>query len=324
MRENREIVPVFFTTDEKYAPYLSVALTSLIANTDPTSDTSYRVIVVHKDLSQQAQEIFRAMSTDKVAVELYPMRDYMIQSINSDHNKLRADYETLTIYFRLFLSEMFPDIDKAIYLDADTVTNVDIAQLYRIDLGDNFVAAVNDNFVAAGEETSYYTLNALGIPSSEYVNSGVLLMNLKAMREAGFVDHFVKLLNAYHVESIAADQDYLNVMCRGRILMLGYEWNTMMADGTSGPEHPKIIHYNLFGKPWNYRDATNADYFWRYAEGSAYYSQLVEGVENFTETDANSDARKKAKLIAGALRVPKNEVTFRKLEEEGVRVRLAG
>ena len=239
MRENREIVPVFFTTDEKYAPYLSVALTSLIANTDPTSDTSYRVIVVHKDLSQQAQEIFRAMSTDKVAVELYPMRDYMIQSINSDHNKLRADYETLTIYFRLFLSEMFPGLDKAIYLDADTVTNVDIAQLYRIDLGDNFVAAVNDNFVAAGEETSYYTLNALGIPSSEYVNSGVLLMNLKAMREAGFVDHFVKLLNAYHVESIAADQDYLNVMCRGRILMLGYEWNTMRPMGRPGPSIPR-------------------------------------------------------------------------------------
>ena len=322
MRENREIVPVFFTTDEKYAPYLSVALTSLIAKTDPTSDTSYRVIVVHKDLSQQAQEIFQAMSTDKVAVELYPMRDYMIQSINSDHNKLRADYETLTIYFRLFLSEMFPDIDKAIYLDVDTVTNVDIVQLYRIDLGDNFFAAVNDNFVAAGEETSYYTLNALGIPSSEYVNSGVLLMNLKAMREGHFTERFVQLLNKYHFESIAPDQDYLNVMCNGRIHYLDRRWNNMTGDGTEGPDHPKIIHYNLFGKPWHYRDAPLADYFWRYAEGSAYYPKLIAILKEFSQRDPSFDDKRKATMMTGAVSIPKNEVTFRKVAESGEDLRI--
>lgn len=317
-----EIIPVFFTTDEYYAPYLSVALTSLIANTDPTADKSYRIIIVYHDLSKGAQDIFRSMATNHVAIELYPIESYMLESINSDRNKLRQDYVTMTIYFRLFISQMFPDLDKAIYLDADTITNVDIAELYHIDLGDNLIGAVNDNFVAATPETSDYVLDALGIPASDYINSGVLLMNLKAMREKHFVDRFTSLLNTYHVESIAADQDYLNVMCKGKILMLGYEWNTMMADGTEGPAHPKIIHYNLFRKPWHYRDAINADYFWRYAEGSSYYPQLVSTVENFTETDVNSDARKKARLVADAIRVPHNEVTFRKLQEKGVQITL--
>ena len=315
-------VPIFYATDEKYAPFLSVSLTSLIANTDPTADTTYRILIVHRGLSEESQQLFRQMATDRIAIELYPMESYLIEAINSDRNKLNADYVTMTIYFRLFLSEMFPEIDKAIYLDADTIINADIAQLYRIDLGHDLIAAVADNFVAANPETVYYSEEGLGIPCDQYVNSGMLLMNLKAMREAGFVDHFVKLLNAYHVESIAADQDYLNVMCRGRILMLGYEWNTMMADGTSGPEHPKIIHYNLFGKPWHYRDAPLADYFWRYAEGSAYYPKLIAILKEFSQRDPSFDDKRKATMMTGAVSIPKNEVTFRKVTESGVDLRI--
>ena len=157
-------VPIFYATDEKYAPFLSVSLTSLIANTDPTADTTYRILIVHRGLSEESQQLFRQMATDRIAIELYPMESYLIEAINSDRNKLNADYVTMTIYFRLFLSEMFPGLDKAIYLDADTVINADIAQLYRTDLGHDLIAAVADNFVAANPETVYYAEKAWASP----------------------------------------------------------------------------------------------------------------------------------------------------------------
>ena len=315
-------VPIFYAIDEKYAPFLSVSLTSLIANTDPTADTTYRILIVHRGLSEESQQLFRQMATDRIAIELYPMESYLIEAINSDRNKLNADYVTMTIYFRLFLSEMFPDIDKAIYLDADTVINADIAQLYRTDLGHDLIAAVADNFVAANPETVYYAEEGLGIPCDQYVNSGMLLMNLKAMREGHFTERFVQLLNKYHFESIAPDQDYLNVMCNGRIHYLDRRWNNMTGDGTEGPDHPKIIHYNLFGKPWHYRDAPLADYFWRYAEGSAYYPKLIAILKEFSQRDPSFDDKRKATMMTGAVSIPKNEVTFRKVAESGVDLRI--
>ena len=315
-------VPIFYATDEKYAPFLSVSLTSLIANTDPTADTTYRILIVHRGLSEESQQIFRQMSTDRIAIELYPMGSYLIEAINSDRNKLNADYVTMTIYFRLFLSEMFPEIDKAIYLDADTIINADIAQLYRIDLGHDLIAAVADNFVAANPETVYYSEEGLGIPCDQYVNSGMLLMNLKAMREGHFTERFVQLLNKYHFESIAPDQDYLNVMCNGRIHYLDRRWNNMTGDGTEGPDHPKIIHYNLFGKPWHYRDAPLADYFWRYAEGSAYYPKLIAILKEFSQRNPSFDDKRKATMMTGAVSIPKNEVTFKKVAESGVDLRI--
>ena len=315
-------VPIFYATDEKYAPFLSVSLPSLIANTDPTADTTYRILIVHRGLSEESQQLFRQMATDRIAIELYPMESYLIEAINSDRNKLNADYVTMTIYFRLFLSEMFPGLDKAIYLDADTVINADIAQLYRTDLGHDLIAAVADNFVAANPETVYYSEEGLGIPCDQYVNSGMLLMNLKAMREGHFTERFVQLLNKYHFESIAPDQDYLNVMCNGRIHYLDRRWNNMTGDGTEGPDHPKIIHYNLFGKPWHYRDAPLADYFWRYAEGSAYYPKLIAILKEFSQRDPSFDDKRKATMMTGAVSIPKNEVTFRKVAESGVDLRI--
>ena len=36
-------------------------------------------------------------------------------------NRLRSDYFTMTIYFRIFIPDMYPEYDKAIYIDSDIV-----------------------------------------------------------------------------------------------------------------------------------------------------------------------------------------------------------
>ena len=319
----KPVVPRFFTSDEKYAPYLSVALESLIENAGAIdSSRKYCAIIVHQDLSQDAQERLASMATSNVSVELFPMDNLLVNAISSDTNKLRADYVTMTIYFRLFIATMFPHIDKALYLDSDTVIDADVAELFDIDLQGNLIAAVHDNFISANKETTDYVVDALGMPVGDYINSGVLVMDLKQLRDVDFAGRFTALLNEHHVESIAADQDYLNVMCHGQIKMLDREWNTMMADGSDGPENPKIIHYNLFGKPWHYKDATNADRFWAYAPQTPYYHHLRHILADFTQTEANSDALKKSKLIQHALAIPGRPVTFKKLIDKGVRVRV--
>jgi lipopolysaccharide biosynthesis glycosyltransferase len=316
----QHVIPVFFATDDGYAPYLSVSLESLIENA--SAGNLYDVTVLYHDVTEETRQRLQSMATDTVHIRFFPIDQEHLKTVQTDKNKLRFDYVTMTIYYRLFIAEMFPQLDKALYIDADTVITTDIAELYALDLNDNLVAAVHDNFISGHPETSDYVTDALGFPVHDYVNSGVLVMNLRELREQHFASFFSGLLTTYHVQSIAADQDYLNVICHDRILKLGPEWNTMMAEGEALTHDPKIIHYNLFGKPWNYRDAPNADYFWDYAERSPYYSKLVDGLNSFTQDQKLSDAMKREGLIRQAAQIPQNPVTFSKLARNGVRVTL--
>ena len=66
------------------------------------------------------------------------------------------EYYSKTTYVRLFIAEMFPEIDKAIYIDSDTVVLGDIAQLYAYDLGDAYVGACKEQVMI--QEDVYLSL----------------------------------------------------------------------------------------------------------------------------------------------------------------------
>ena len=76
----------------------------------------------------------------------------------------------------------------------------------------NYIGACHDMSISDYEDIVTYTEEAVGVKRSEYINSGVLLMNMKKMRIDKFEEHFLDLLNTYHFDSIAPDQDYINAM----------------------------------------------------------------------------------------------------------------
>ena len=86
---------------------------------------------------------------------------------------------------------MFPEYDKAIYIDSDTCIPGDISELYNIDLKDNLFGGCTDISCQDNEILcEYFRLNA-GVSIKEYINSGVLLMNMKKLREVDFENHFL-------------------------------------------------------------------------------------------------------------------------------------
>ncbi len=211
---NREI-PIFFTIDDSYAPFLAVALNSAIKNSDP--QRNYKAIVLYQDLGADNISRLQSLQTENFKIELMPIRANMEALDDRMSNRLRCDYFTLTIYFRLFIPSMFPQYDKGIYIDSDVVLTDDIAKLFDIDIGENYIGACNDLSIADIPPLVAYTEKAVGVNAKEYINSGVLLMNLKKMRDDDLEGHFLALLNKYHFDSIAPDQDYLNAMCNGKI-----------------------------------------------------------------------------------------------------------
>lgn len=264
----QERIPIFFSVDDNYIPYLAVALSSAIQNA--SKERQYKAIVLHQGVKEENIRRVTALATEYFSVEFVPMEKNLSCITDRIGNRLRADYFTLTIYFRLFIPVMFPGYNKGLYLDSDIVVEDDLAKLYDIDLGENFIAAARDMSVVDVKVLGDYMEEAVGVPREEYINSGILLMNLKKMRQTGLEEHFLHLFNTYHFDCIAPDQDYLNAMCNGNIRYLESTWDAMPTEGKEPMEQPSIIHYNLFSKPWCYDGIQYEDVFWKYAQHSGY------------------------------------------------------
>lgn len=254
------MIPIFITIDEPFARYASTCIMSLIDNS--SKDKDYLIHVIHKDLSDESINKLKSLETDNVKLKFIKM-DELKDIVDANENKLRSDFFTITIFFRIFIAKMFPEFDKGVYIDTDVILNDDISNLYNINLDGNLIGAIKDSSVSGNPVLAQYMEKAVGVDRYSYINSGVLLLNMKKLREIKFADHFLYLLNKYHFDTIAPDQDYFNAMCKDHIKFIDDAWDAMPVEGKKEMENPSLIHYNLFFKPWHYKETQYKDYFWK-------------------------------------------------------------
>lgn len=156
----KSIIPIFFTIDDAYAPFNAVAIKSLIENA--SDNYNYKLIIIHENLSKENIDKIKSLENEKAKIEFYPMKEKLELITNRDENKLRCDYFTLTIYFRIFIADMFKEYDKGIYIDSDIVVPGDISELYNIDLKDNLIGASTDYSIQDVPELINWMENGIG------------------------------------------------------------------------------------------------------------------------------------------------------------------
>ena len=69
----KEIIPVFFSADDNYAPYLAVAIASLISNA--STDYDYRIVVLHDGMSRSNQRKIAALALSGFSIEFVVMEN---------------------------------------------------------------------------------------------------------------------------------------------------------------------------------------------------------------------------------------------------------
>ena len=281
-------IPVFFATDDRYAPALGVALHSMLLHTDAALD----IFVLINELTEENRALLTATVAGRSRLTFVDMRERIAPI--ADRLVLR-DYYSATTYFRLFISELFPEFDKAIYLDCDIALHGDVAELYATPLGDCLVAAVPEDVMARIDVFGRYVEEVLAVPREEYFNAGVLVMNLAAFRRERILDRFVDML-AIKRYRVTQDEDYLNVLCYGRTVLLPYGWNmSPLADEGC---RPLLAHYKLDRKPWHYEGVHFGEDFWHYADETPYAEALHAGLAAYSEADRAHDREGYASLVA--------------------------
>ena len=315
-------IPIFFTIDDGYAPWLAVALRSLLLHADPARH--YTIVVLHEPLTPEHRAKLEAIAAGFPNAELrFVAMDGKIEGIHDRMgNRLRADYFTLTIFFRLFIPEMFPEWDKGIYLDADIVVPGDISQLFDTDLGGNLIGACRDSSITGIPGLVKFTDEGAGVGIENYINSGVLLMNMKALREVHLERRFLQLLHTYHFDCVAPDQDYLNVLCHGKIFYLGPEWDAMPEEGKPEMPCPKLIHYNLFMKPWCYDEIPYRSYFWRHVPGTGFEQEIRAFKESYPPEQKAKDEACLRRLEARGEQIAAQPGNFASVFNTGKEARL--
>ena len=317
---NKITIPIFYAIDDGYAKFVAVSIKSLIMNAN--NNYNYDINVIYENLSEENTKKLKSLETDNIKIILTEMNQNLSMITDKLGNRLREYTFTLTIFFRLFIPVMFPKYDKCIYIDADTVIPDDISRLYNEDLGNNYLGCIVDKSTIDNEILASYFEKVVGIPRDKYINSGVLLMNSKKLRELKIDEKFLALYTKYGFDVIAPDQDYINSMCYGHIKYLSDIYDAMPNPNNKEVEKPVIIHYNLFLKPWQYENVQYYDYFWKYAKFTPYYDELLEIKNSYTDEDRKKDSEWMDLMISRAKSLVGTKNTLKKVFESGKETRL--
>jgi lipopolysaccharide biosynthesis glycosyltransferase len=315
---NKEI-PIFFSIDDGYIPCLGVAIKSIQENAK--DEFNYHIYVLYTQMSEEnINNIKTEFAKDNFIIEFYNIEENVKEKAETLSVRLR-DYYSNTIYYRLFIQNEFPQYDKALYIDSDIVLVDDIAKLYNRELGDHLLGVVRDGVVEYGPEIlREYVKNFVCVPVEQYFNSGVLVMNLKEMRKAKIEERFLYLIDKYNIDTVAPDQDYLNVLCQGRTLMIPESWDKMpdFCGGYPDINDLHLIHYNMFRKPWHYADVAYQEAFWKYAKQTSYYDTLQNELKNYPQAKKEADFKGAEGMNTYCSAIMTNKINFKTIYDDAV------
>ena len=295
----RKHIPIFLAADDNYLPYLTVTLKSISEHSSP--EYVYDVRVLNTGLQPYNVRRMRRLRFDNINLFLVDVTD-SVEAIRSQLSVRLRDYYSEAIFYRIFISAMYPRINKAIYIDCDTVLVDDIAKLYFTEMGENILAGVTDECVQGVPEFCDYVEHYVGVKPEKYINSGVLVINFKQFRKHRVAEKFIELLVEHNPDTVAPDQDYLNFLCRDKIHYLDAAWNKQPNPANPAPiAEQHLIHYNMHAKPWHRIDVLYSEEFWDVARRTPYYEDIRDEYLSYNDEKKAKDEESGAVLLSHAL-----------------------
>lgn len=191
---------------------------------------SMRSLLIHSDVNK----IYFLIEDNEFPYELPPEvecinisnQDYFIQGGPNFHSAW-----SYMVLLRAAFTKIFPLHDKIISFDNDTIINENISDLWDIDISDYYFAGVRE------PKKSNMHRN--------YINNGVLICNLKKLREDKYDDILIETLNRYYYPF--AEQDCFPDIVNDKIFLISSDYN--INSYTYRYNRKKILHFAAI-KDW--------------------------------------------------------------------------
>ena len=239
--------------------YNKQAFTSIISLLDNVYE-KINIFVIHdkKLLNNEIpSKILNHQNLNIINLYEFNNREYFFPNLEGSH-------VSEATYYRLFLDNYLDnDIEKLVYLDADTVclgNPLDLINLQFEDLlkSNKLIAARTElkkskieNYETVGIYAREYPFERLGIDEN-YFNAGVMLIDYKSWQKENMKEKLLKNLNILKNEVITWDQDILNSVVNGNYQELDKKFNFFDKDVNKGNDDDILfIHYLGSHKPWS-------------------------------------------------------------------------
>jgi len=247
---------IFVTLDRNYLAPLRVMLVSLFCS---HPDTHIDLWLAGEGFTQEDERSVESLC-QRFSNTLHMVS--VPQDAFTDAPVIR--YYTKAMYYRLLAAQLLPStLDKVLYLDPDVLIINSLLPLYNTDMGQKlFAAATHEGLTGMSTKVARIRL---ATPDGEaYFNSGVLLMNLNAMRRLIDPQKVFRYAKENRSALILPDQDILNGMFWKHILLIdellwnydARKYNSYLITNQNETDldwvmkNTAILHFCGKSKPW--------------------------------------------------------------------------
>ncbi len=269
-------INVCFASDNNYVQYMATSIISILKNAN--SDDELNFYILSNNIKQEYK--------DKI-LELKKIKRCKITFLDVDEQEFKNcptfnNHITITMYYRYKIANLLPLINKIIYLDCDVIVKQSLKELFSINLNNNIIGAV--------EDIGYTSLQKNGskhyIFKGFYINSGILLIDLKKWRENNIEQNLFEFTQNNIDKISIGDQDVINGVLKDRIYPIDYKWNVQDSfyryknnevkqhinkfEIIKASKRPAIIHYTFKYKPWNCVKMPRSYDWWYYNKYSPF------------------------------------------------------
>ena len=289
-------IPIVYATSNDLK-YMLITAVSAVSATIYLSDEDGIdfFILVNEDCPQKNKETLKDIvlrSSNKCSVT------FLEEGIEKEDVYTSGDLITKETCYRLFLPNILSEYDKCIYLDSDTIVCSDIKKLYLMIPDDKYIIGVKAPDYHLKEDIDYAKQACLP-DLNQYINAGVLGLNLQLMREDSVLKKIRELLK---IKMKSADQDCLNAACYGKIGFIDFKYNVMtkyaswsLSDykGLFDPltiieawNNPGIIHYADKNKPWFNLNCPKSEMWWDICRKAGTFDYFYENLKDLFYIEA--------------------------------------
>jgi len=259
------------TLNSGYLHQLCVMLSSAMA-ADPQA--RFHLYILHSSLTEEDLEQVRQVLGERH--QLFPIK---VEGEDFADAPTTGRYPA-EMYYRIFAAQYLPqDLERVLYLDPDITVLGSLRGLYEMDLEQVL-------FAAASHVGNMMTrLNSVRLESKEedspYINSGVMLMNLRRLRQEQRREDVYQYIEKHRSKLILPDQDVISGLYGPEIQLLDANRYNMTErifalhpdseawlDLDWVRDHAVIIHYCGRNKPWKPGYVGSLGQFYKEAEAA--------------------------------------------------------
>ncbi|WP_044936436.1 glycosyltransferase family 8 protein [Pseudobutyrivibrio sp. LB2011] len=290
---------VVYISDYRYILPLVVSVVSLCENLVLLNEDTCNIYIICNQVSDEYKNKIKSINYPKINIIIIDVNnDSLIEGIVD----IDEHHVTKSACYKFFIPNILNNVEIALYLDCDVIINKDIRAIFEYEINDVSCAVVEKPL--DGDSLG----KRIGLEEGKYFNTGVMLMNLKMMRDKMYPQKLFEYKKKHQNLSKLMDQDVFNIVLNNDVLYIPTRYNFLMSlfmyhkfeeinmrlfnDAYISPRDcifdQVVIHCVDKYKPWDYEIPYFSEIFMKYYSKSFFGNERLNLVSLLYQLNKNN------------------------------------